>query len=256
MERMGWAIDWSRVLSSHEPEYYRWTQWLFLRFFEKGLAYRHEAPVNWCPNDQTVLANEQVVDGRCERCGAEVEARNLVQWYFRITDYADAAARRDGAARGVARARADDAAELDRTLGGRGRRLQDRRSRRGDRGLHDAARHAVRRDLLRARAGAPARAAAGRWDRARGRSPRVRPSHRRPLDGGARAEGEGRRLHGPLCHEPRERRADSRLGRGLRPHGVRDGRDHGRPRTRRARLRVRGAVRARDQAGRRARGRG
>jgi len=90
MERMGWAIDWSRVLASHEPEYYRWTQWLFLRFFEKGLAYRKEAPVKWCPNDQTVLANEQVVDGHCERCGAEVEARNLEQWLFKITDYADA----------------------------------------------------------------------------------------------------------------------------------------------------------------------
>jgi leucyl-tRNA synthetase len=90
MERMGWAIDWNRVLSSHEPAYYRWTQWLFLRFFEKGLAYRKEAPVKWCPNDQTVLANEQVIDGRCERCGAEVEARNLEQWFFRITDYADA----------------------------------------------------------------------------------------------------------------------------------------------------------------------
>jgi leucyl-tRNA synthetase len=90
MERMGWAIDWSRVLASHEPEYYRWTQWLFLRFFEKGLAYRKEAPVKWCPVDQTVLANEQVVDGRCERCGAEVEAKSLEQWFFRITDYADA----------------------------------------------------------------------------------------------------------------------------------------------------------------------
>ena len=89
MERMGWAIDWDRVLATHEPEYYRWTQWLFLRFFEKGLAYRKEAPVKWCPNDQTVLANEQVVDGRCERCGAEVEARNLEQWFFKITDYAD-----------------------------------------------------------------------------------------------------------------------------------------------------------------------
>ena len=90
MERMGWAIDWSRVLSSHEPSYYRWTQWLFIRFFEKGLAYRKEAPVKWCPNDQTVLANEQVVDGHCERCGAEVEARSLEQWFFKITDYADA----------------------------------------------------------------------------------------------------------------------------------------------------------------------
>ena len=90
MERIGWAIDWERVLATHMPEYYRWTQWLFLRFFERGLAYRREAPVKWCPNDQTVLANEQVVDGRCERCGAEVESRNLEQWFFRITDYADA----------------------------------------------------------------------------------------------------------------------------------------------------------------------
>jgi leucyl-tRNA synthetase len=90
MERMGWAIDWSRVFATHEPEYYRWTQWLFLRFFERDLAYRKEAPVKWCPNDQTVLANEQVIDGRCERCGHEVEARNLEQWFFRITAYADA----------------------------------------------------------------------------------------------------------------------------------------------------------------------
>ena len=90
MNRLGYAIDWSRVLASHTPEYYRWTQWLFLRFFEKGLAYRKEAPVKWCPNDQTVLANEQVVDGRCERCGAEVEAKSLEQWFFTITDYADA----------------------------------------------------------------------------------------------------------------------------------------------------------------------
>jgi leucyl-tRNA synthetase len=90
MGRMGWAIDWSRELSSHDPRYYRWTQWLFLRFFERGLAYRAEAPVNWCPKDQTVLANEQVIDGHCERCGSEVEARSLTQWFFRITAYADA----------------------------------------------------------------------------------------------------------------------------------------------------------------------
>jgi leucyl-tRNA synthetase len=89
MERMGWAIDWDRVLATHTPEYYRWTQWLFLKFYEAGLAYRKEAPVNWCPNDQTVLANEQVIDGRCERCGFVVEARNLEQWFFRITAYAD-----------------------------------------------------------------------------------------------------------------------------------------------------------------------
>ncbi len=83
------SFDWSRQLATSDPGYYRWTQWLFLRFFEKGLAYRKASPVNWCPNDQTVLANEQVVAGKCERCGAEVTKRNLTQWYFRITDYAD-----------------------------------------------------------------------------------------------------------------------------------------------------------------------
>jgi leucyl-tRNA synthetase len=87
--RWGISIDWSREISTSDPSYYRWTQWLFLRLYERGLAYRNEAAVNWCPNDQTVLANEQVIDGRCERCGAEVEARLLEQWFFRITDYAD-----------------------------------------------------------------------------------------------------------------------------------------------------------------------
>jgi leucyl-tRNA synthetase len=89
MKRLGWAIDWSREFSTHEPEYYRWTQWLFLKLFEAGLAYRKAAPVNWCPNDQTVLANEQVKDGRCERCGFLVESRMLEQWFFRTTAYAD-----------------------------------------------------------------------------------------------------------------------------------------------------------------------
>jgi leucyl-tRNA synthetase len=90
MQRMGWAIDWDREISTHTPEYYRWTQLLFLKLLERGLAYRKESLQNWCPNDQTVLANEQVVDGACERCGAEVEKRSLEQWFFRITDYAEA----------------------------------------------------------------------------------------------------------------------------------------------------------------------
>jgi leucyl-tRNA synthetase len=89
MKRLGWAIDWSREFSTHDPEYYRWTQWLFLKFYEAGHAYRKAAIVNWCPNDQTVLANEQVINGRCERCGCQVEARKLEQWFFRITAYAD-----------------------------------------------------------------------------------------------------------------------------------------------------------------------
>ena len=86
--RYGLSFDWSRQLHTSDAEYYRWTQWLFLRFFERGLAYRKHSLVNWCPNDQTVLANEQVVQGRCERCGAAVTKRKLNQWYFRTTDYA------------------------------------------------------------------------------------------------------------------------------------------------------------------------
>jgi leucyl-tRNA synthetase len=85
----GISIDWSREFGTHEPRYYRWTQWIFLQLFKRGLAYRREAAVNWCPRDQTVLANEQVIDGRCERCGTPVELRQLEQWFFRITDYAD-----------------------------------------------------------------------------------------------------------------------------------------------------------------------
>ena len=83
------SFDWDRVLNTCDPEYYRWNQWLFLRLFERGLAYRKDSAVNWCPNDQTVLANEQVVGGLCERCDTPVTKKKLTQWYFRITDYAD-----------------------------------------------------------------------------------------------------------------------------------------------------------------------
>ncbi|MHB8966950.1 MAG: leucine--tRNA ligase [Thermoleophilia bacterium] len=87
--RLGVSIDWSRELATCDPEYYKWTQYFFIRFFERGLAYRKEAPVNWCPSCATVLANEQVVQGGCERCDSAVEQRNLAQWFFRITDYAE-----------------------------------------------------------------------------------------------------------------------------------------------------------------------
>ncbi|RYC14653.1 leucine--tRNA ligase [Nocardioides zhouii] len=82
------SFDWSRTFNTSDPDYYRWTQWLFLEFFKRGLAYRKNSAVNWCPNDQTVLANEQVVGGVCDRCGAEVTKKELTQWYFKITDYA------------------------------------------------------------------------------------------------------------------------------------------------------------------------
>ncbi len=87
-KRYGVSIDWTRELHTSDPEYYRWTQWLFLQFYSRGLACRKDSYVNWCPNDQTVLANEQVVAGHCERCGAVVTKRKLTQWYFKITEYA------------------------------------------------------------------------------------------------------------------------------------------------------------------------
>ncbi|ROR91610.1 leucine--tRNA ligase [Nocardioides aurantiacus] len=87
-QRYGVAVDWSRRFNTSDPTYYRWTQWLFLQLHAQGLAYRKNSAVNWCPHDQTVLANEQVVDGACERCGAEVTKRELTQWYFRTTAYA------------------------------------------------------------------------------------------------------------------------------------------------------------------------
>jgi leucyl-tRNA synthetase len=89
LRRLGMGYDNRRRFATTDPDYYRWTQWIFLRMYDRGLAYRKEAAVKWCPNDATVLANEQVIDGRCERCGALVEVRQLEQWFFRITEYAD-----------------------------------------------------------------------------------------------------------------------------------------------------------------------
>jgi leucyl-tRNA synthetase len=89
MRRYGCSFDWDRTLNTCDPEYYHWNQWLFLQLYDRGLAYRKASNVNWCPHDQTVLANEQVVDGRCERCDTPVTKRKLTQWYLRITDYAD-----------------------------------------------------------------------------------------------------------------------------------------------------------------------
>ena len=83
------SYDWSKEVNTADPSYYKWTQWVFLIMFKLGLAYRKKSSVNWCPNDKTVLANEQVVDGKCERCGADVTKRELMQWFFKVTDYAD-----------------------------------------------------------------------------------------------------------------------------------------------------------------------
>ncbi len=88
-KRLGYAIDWSREINTSDPEYYKWTQWCFLQLFKKGLAYQAESYQWWCPVDQTVLANEQVENGHCWRCGTEVEKKKMKQWFFKITAYAD-----------------------------------------------------------------------------------------------------------------------------------------------------------------------
>ncbi len=204
MKRLGWAIDWDREVSAHEVGFYHWTQWLFLRFFERGLAYRKAAPVNWCPNDQTVVANEHVVDGRCWRCGGQVEARNLEQWFFRITEYADELLEYDlpeGAGGWPERTKTIQRNWIGRSEGAeilfRIDELDTRRSR-----LHHAPRHAVRRDVLRPRA----RASAGRAHRLGGRA------GLREADGCAAGRGAGDRggedgrLHRAPRDEPRQRR--------------------------------------------------
>ncbi len=152
------------------PSYYRWTQWIFLRLLERGLAYRKEAAVNWCPHDATVLANEQVIDGRCERCGHLVEIRQLEQWFFRITDYAERLLDDLDGIRWPEHVKAMQRNWIGRSEGAevvfRCEALEHRLH-----GLHHPPRHAVRGHLLRDRPRASRRVPAGRRHRARGRGP-------------------------------------------------------------------------------------
>ncbi len=165
LKSIGGMFDWRHELSTTDPAYYKWTQWLFLQLLKAGKAYKKAAAVNWCPKDQTVLANEQVIDGRCERCGTTVEQRTLEQWFFRITEYADRLL-----------ANLDDKSKMDwsesTTLAQRnwlgrseGAEIVFRSQRAAvcpaaplprDPGLHHPARHHLRRHLHGARARAPA----------------------------------------------------------------------------------------------------
>ena len=161
MPRLGFGLDWSRELTTCDPEYYRWNQWLFLRMLEKGIAYRKTGTVNWDPVDQTVLANEQVIDGRGWRTGALVEKREIPMYYLRITDYAEELLDAlDGLEGWPERVKLMQA-QLDRPLGRPRARVRGRRRRRPAARLHDASRHAVRRDLHGGCARASARATRG-----------------------------------------------------------------------------------------------
>ena len=152
LKRLGFALDWSRELATCEPDYYGHEQALFLDLFEAGLVYRKESEVNWDPVDMTVLANEQVIDGKGWRSGAPVERRKLSQWFLKITDFAEELLDGLGDARPVARQGPADAGELDRQEPRAAiplpPRRADRRDRRG-RGVHDPARHDLRRELRR-----------------------------------------------------------------------------------------------------------
>ena len=244
----GISIDWSRELATHTPEYYRWTQWIFLRLFEHGLAYRTEAPVQWCPKDATVLANEQVVDGRCERCGTEVVQRKLKQWFFKITDYAE----RLLADFERLESWPEHVITMQRNWIGRseGAEVVFRCE---ELGL-DFPVFTTRPDTLfgatffvlapehpeleRLVAGTPAEEAVREY--VAKRRPRVGRGTRR------RGSREDRRAARAQRRQPGQRRGDPDVRRRLRADGVRHRRDHGGARPRRARLRVRQALRAAD----------
>ena len=158
MRRMGFSYDMDRLVRTCDPDYYKWGQWIFEKLWERGLVYRKKSPVNWCPTCKTVLANEQVTEGKCWRCGSEPEKRDLEQWYFKITDYAQellddleklpgwpggasSRCRRTGSA-------APRAPEIDFTLcdaEGAAHRHEDHR-------VHHARRYALRLHVLFARA--------------------------------------------------------------------------------------------------------
>ena len=259
---MGATFDWSAEVVTADPDYYKWNQWLFLRFLEAGLAYREKSPVDWCPNDGT-LAREQVegADRHCWRCGAKVEKRDLDQWYLRVTKYADELLDFSGIQfPDPIRIHAD---ELDRPVRGRARSSSGPRRRR----ITPAA-----RSCGSSRPGRTRCSGRRSWS-----SPRsiplvaelTAPDRRAEVEAYvARAEArdgdraaldrprEDRRPDRRRRDQPGQRRADPDLRRRLRPGRLRDRRDHGRPGPRRARLRVRREVRPADPARRRGARRG
>ncbi len=256
-KKFGTSFDWSRTLNTSDPEYYRWTQWLFLRFYERGLAYRKNSPVNWCPNDQTVLANEQVIDGHCERCGAEVTKRELTQWYFKITDYAQELL--------------DNLDDLEATWPDRVITAQRNWIGRSE-GAHvtfpvveevaqqpsrdpvtEMTVYTTRPDTL---FGATFMVVAADAKLARDLvTDDLRPAYEEYLEEVRKASDierlstdrpEDRRVPGPVRREPGQRAADPDLGLRLRAGRLRHRRDHGRARTGPARLGLREEVRPAD----------
>ncbi len=241
----GVSFDWSRRLQTCDPEYYRWTQWLFLRFYERGLAYRADGYVNWCPVDQTVLANEQVIDGKCERCGSEVIRRVLTQWYFKITEYADRLLADMEPLEGKWPERVllmqrnwigrSEGAEVSFEIEGRTEPVTVFTTRPDT--LYGATFFVVAADspLAAELCADSQRAELDAVPGRRAQADRHRASVGRP--------GQDRRVPGQARDQPGQRRADPGLGRGLRAARLRHRRDHGGPRPRPARPGLRPQVR-------------
>ena len=249
LQALGFALDWERELATCRPEYYKWNQWLFTRLFRKGLAYKKTGVVNWDPVDQTVLANEQVIDGRGWRTGArggEARDPDVLHAHHRSTPRN--CSPRSTAGR-LARAGEADAEELDRQVRRRAHRLSVRAGRReaGAVGVHHARRHADGHDLLAVAAEHPIAAFAAKKDAKLA-------AFVEECKRGAVMEAELAQLEkkgmptGLFVHAPAHGREAAGLGRQLRADGLRRRRGDGRAGARRARLRVRAQVRPADQA--------
>ncbi len=154
LKMLGYSFDWDRAVDTTDPSYYKWTQWIFLQMYKHGLAYKTTMPVNWCTSCKCVLANEEVVNGVCERCGSEVVRKEKSQWMLAHHEVCPAPDRRSGRC-GLHRARQDPAAQLDRPLHRRGDHVQDQCRRRYHR-LHHPCRYALRHDVHGHFAGASA----------------------------------------------------------------------------------------------------
>ena len=250
LQSLGFALDWTRELATCKPDYYKWNQWLFTRLFKKGLAYKKTGVVNWDPVDQTVLANEQVIEGRGWRTGALVEKREIPMYFLRITAYAEELlAALDDLPGWPEQVKLMQKNWIGRSEGVRiGFPYELRRREARAVGLHHARRHADGRDVLRGGRGASDRGVR-RQERPEARGLR-RGVQARPGDGSrARADRKEGHAHRHVRHASAHRREAAGLGRQLRADGLRRRRGDGRAGARRARLRVRAQVRAADQAG-------
>ena len=234
LQRLGISYAWEREIATCLPEYYKFNQWIFLKMFERGLAYRKRSTVNWCPSCQTVLANEQVVDGACWRCGTTVVARDLEQWFFRITAYADELLKgletlTEWPEKVVVMQRnwigRSEGARVKFPVAGRDDGARSRSSRRAST-RSTARRSCCSRPSIRWSIGSPPRAPdPGGVPRARREVPRARP--RGAAD---RRDREGRLRHRPQGAQPVHRRRGADLDRELRPRRIRHRRHHGRAR--------------------------